>query len=67
MPNMVITRTIWDCRWSRAGYGLYGVRTHLEPDKLWVCAHGKEFRRVTEDECAKCLHWEALPRRLTWH
>ena len=54
-------QTIWDCRWSRPGYRLFGVEDHLQPEKLWVCVRTGERRGVTEEECDRCPSWEPLP------
>lgn len=56
-------QTIWDCRWSRPGYRLFGVEDHLQPEKLWVCIRDGERRGVTADECEHCPQWQALPER----
>jgi hypothetical protein len=53
---------IWDCRWSRPGYRLFGVEDQLQPEKLWVCVRA-ERRSVTEEECASCPYWEPVPTR----
>jgi hypothetical protein len=54
-------QTIWDCKWSRPGYRLFGVQDHLQPEKLWVCVRTEVRRGVTEEECEQCPFWEALP------
>ncbi len=54
-------QTIWDCRFSRPGYRLFGVEDHLQPEKLWVCVRGGERRGVTEEECEACPEWRPLP------
>jgi hypothetical protein len=66
MASETATRTVWDCRWSRPGYRLFGVKEHLQPENLWVCVRQGERRSVTEEECEKCSHWEALPEGRTW-
>ena len=53
-------QTIWDCKWSRPGYRLFGVEDQLQPEKVWVCVRA-ERRGVTEEECATCPYWEAVP------
>jgi hypothetical protein len=53
-------QTIWDCRWSRPGYRLFGVEDQFQPEKLWVCLRTGERRGVTEEECAECPHWESV-------
>jgi hypothetical protein len=53
-------QTVWDCRWSRPGYRLFGVEEQLQPEKLWVCVRA-ERHSVTEEECAVCPFCEALP------
>ena len=58
-------QTIWDCRWSRPGYRVIGVDELLQPEKLWVCVRRGERVGVTEEECADCPHWEALPVQYT--
>ena len=50
-------QTIWDCKWSRPGYRLFGIEDQLQPEKLWVCIRG-DRRSVTEEECEGCSHWE---------
>jgi len=51
-------QTIWDCRWSRPGYRLFGVGEHLQPEKLWVCVRAGQRRNVTDEECEHCARWE---------
>jgi hypothetical protein len=67
MPNEITTRTVWDCRWSRPGYRHWGAPDRLQPEMLWVCVRQGQRRGVTEEECAKCPHWEELPQPPTWH
>ncbi len=55
-------QTIWDCRWSRPGYRLFGIQEQLQPEKLWVCVR-TERRGVTEEECEFCPHWQAVEPR----
>jgi hypothetical protein len=52
-------QTIWDCRWSRPGYRLFGVGEHLQPEKLWVCVRQGSRRGVTDEECECCVFWES--------
>jgi hypothetical protein len=59
-------QTIWDCKWSRPGYRLFGVEDQLQPEQLWVCVR-TERRSVTADECATCPYWEADPARPEAH
>jgi hypothetical protein len=54
-------QTIWDCRWSRPGYRLFGVEDHLQPEKLWVCVRTAERRGVTDADCEHCPFWETVP------
>jgi ribosomal protein L40E len=61
VTTTAVLQTIWDCRWSRPGYRLFGVEDQLQPEKLWVCARAGERRGVTAEECEKCPHWQALP------
>lgn len=56
-------QTVWDCRFSRPGYRLYGVEDHLQPEQLWVCVREGERRGVSEEECEQCPHWEEIPAR----
>jgi hypothetical protein len=53
-------QTIWDCKFSRPGYRLFGVQDHLQPEKVWVCIRTGDRRGVTEEECEACPHWVAL-------
>jgi hypothetical protein len=59
----VALQRIWDCRWSRPGYRVFGVQDHLQPEKLWVCVRRGERIGVTEEECENCPYWEELPER----
>ena len=59
--SVATLQTIWDCRWSRPGYRLFGVEDQLQPEKLWVCLRTGGRRGVTEEECADCPHWESVP------
>ena len=61
MVAIATLQTIWDCRWSRPGYRVYGVQDHLQPEPLWVCVRRGERHGVTEEECEGCPQWEALP------
>jgi hypothetical protein len=62
-------QTIWDCRWSRPGYRLFGVGEYLQPEKLWVCVRQGQRRGVTDEECESCAFWESVtgtvPERVT--
>jgi hypothetical protein len=51
-------QTIWDCRWSRPGFRLFGVTEPQQPEHLWVCTRNGHRRGVTDEECEKCPHWE---------
>ena len=51
-------QTIWDCRWSRPGHRLNGVREDLQPEPTWVCVRDGERRGIREDDCATCAFWE---------
>jgi hypothetical protein len=61
MVAIATLQTIWDCRWSRLGYRVWGVQDHLQPEKLWVCIRRGEREGVTEEVCEACPHWESLP------
>ena len=50
-------QTIWDCRFSRPGFRLSGVKEELQPESVWVCVRTQR-RPVTEAECEGCPHWE---------
>lgn len=56
---------VWDCRWSRPGYRVFGVPEHLQPEKMWVCVRRGERCGVTEKECEDCSYWEERPTRKT--
>jgi hypothetical protein len=60
-------QTIWDCRWSRLGHGIFGADDHLQPEMLWVCVRRGERRRITEEECENCPYWEAMPEPPNFH
>jgi hypothetical protein len=51
-------QTAWDCRWSRPGYRLTGVRETDQPETLWVCVRTEGRRPVWETDCEGCPHWE---------
>ena len=51
-------QTIWDCRWSRPGFRLSGVKEELQPETRWVCVRAAQRRSVTDAECESCPHWE---------
>jgi hypothetical protein len=51
-------QTIRDCRWSRPGFRLSGVREPLQPESPWVCVRNGDRRGVTDEECEKCPYWE---------
>jgi hypothetical protein len=70
MPSTVLAaplQTIWDCRWSRPGYRVFGVQDHLQPERVWVCVRRGERRGVCEEECEHCPYWEELPARNSWN
>lgn len=51
-------QTIWDCRWSRPGFRLSGVKEELQPESVWVCVRAPQRRSVSAVECESCPHWE---------
>jgi hypothetical protein len=51
-------QTVWDCRFSRPGFRLFGVGERLQPETLWVCTRNGRRRSVTEEECERCPHWQ---------
>jgi hypothetical protein len=53
-------QTVWDCRWSRPGYRLFGVEDQWQPEELWVCVRD-ERRGVTQEECEACPYWDGIP------
>jgi hypothetical protein len=55
-------QTVWDCRWSRPGFRLSGVKESLQPESLFVCIGSGCRQDVTDATCASCWHWE-LDRR----
>jgi hypothetical protein len=53
-------QTIWDCRWSRPGYGVIGTPLHPHQERLWICVRRPHAERViTEEDCETCSHWRA--------
>jgi hypothetical protein len=60
-------QTIWDCRWSRPGYRVFGVQDHPRPENVWVCVRRGERLGVSEEECEHCPYWEELPARNSWN
>ena len=48
----------WNCRWSRPGHRITGLRDAVQPESVWVCAREGERRSVCDDECARCSGWE---------
>ena len=53
-------QTIWDCRWSRPGYGVIGTPLHPHQERLWLCVRRPHAERViTAEECETCTHWQA--------
>jgi hypothetical protein len=51
-------QTVWDCRFSRPGFRLFGVVELLQPEKLWVCTRNGRRLGVTDEQCEHCPHWE---------
>jgi hypothetical protein len=67
MPLTAPLQTIWDCRFSRLRpIHLTGAREQPEAEMLWACIRRGERRRVTDDECARCAHWEEQPAPAAW-
>ena len=57
---VVEKQTIWDCRWSRPGYGVIGTPLHPHQERLWLCVRRPHAERViSEEECETCSHWQA--------
>jgi hypothetical protein len=56
-------RTPWDCRWSRPGYRLTGVREPFQPETVWVCIRDGERRPVAEVTCEACAFFEEDPTK----
>lgn len=50
-------QTVWNCRWSRPGFQLFGVDEH-QPESLWLCLRNGRRQEVTDEQCEKCPHWE---------
>ena len=46
-------QTVWDCKWSRPGFRLSGVKEALQPESQWVCVRTAQRRSVTDAECLK--------------
>ena len=57
-------QTIWDCRWSRPGYRLSGVKESLQPESLWVCVRTGHRHPASDARCETCPHWELEESRL---
>ena len=55
------TQTVWDCRWSRRGYRVFGVPELFQPEAPWVCLRTGDRRNVSDEECEGCPHWEGRP------
>jgi hypothetical protein len=51
-------QTVWDCRWSRRGYRVFGVPDAFQPEALWVCLRTGDRRNVSQEECERCPQWE---------
>jgi hypothetical protein len=51
-------QTIWDCRWSRLGFRLSGVKESLQPESLFVCIGSGCRQDVPDGKCESCRHWE---------
>ena len=56
-------QTIWDCRWSRPGFRLSGVKESLQPETTWVCIRTGPRRCVTDAQCEHCAFWELEAHR----
>ena len=41
-------QTVWDCRFSRPGFRLFGVAEVQQPEKLWVCTRNGRRVGVTD-------------------
>jgi hypothetical protein len=50
-------QAIWDCRWSRPGFRLSGVKESLQPESVWVCVRTGGRQPVTSEHCETCPHW----------
>jgi hypothetical protein len=59
---MLTPQTVWDCRWSRAGYRITGVAEEEQPESVWVCIRQGYRRAVRDEECEGCPDWEADDR-----
>jgi len=51
-------QAVFNCRWSRAGFDLFGVGEPRQPESLWVCLRNGRPQNVTDEQCEKCPHWE---------
>ena len=59
------SQTIWDCRWSYLGYRASRISNDqaVEVEPVWLCIRrGNTPRAVTEEGCATCRFWEAVPK-----
>jgi len=65
MPGTAVAtlQTIWDCRWSRPGFRLFGASEQDQPETPWVCVRTGQRRAISEEECERCPYWEAVPPR----
>ena len=61
MVAIATLQTIWDCRWSRLGYRVWGCRTTCNPKSSGCAFAAGEREGVTEEVCEACPHWESLP------
>jgi hypothetical protein len=51
-------QTVWDCRWSRPGFRLSGVKESLQPESVWICVRTGTREPVSNDQCESCAHWQ---------
>ena len=40
----------WNCRWSRLGHRITGLRDAVQPEGVWVCTREGERRSVSDKE-----------------
>ena len=60
MAATAIFHNAWNCRWSRPGHRITGLRDAVQPESGWVCEREGDRRSVSDDECAHCSRWEPL-------